>query len=121
MRWSPGQLRHPTVIISKTSHGPGHNRIRDCDAVFQRIFDSIGEDFEDQCKPHAEKARRLQACIKDVLELDIKIRAQEEKSRVRAKESIGMPAKESNINPASTNYILNQYKSHSKPPQTKKE
>jgi len=90
-----------------------------CDAVFQRIFDGIIDNFEENAKNFAEKARHLQNCIKEAIELDVKIRAQEQKSRMMAKESFGKEA--AVINPANTNYILNQYRSHNKMPTRQEE
>jgi len=90
-----------------------------CDAVFQQIFDEIADVFEEKCKLHADKGRKLQDSVREVLELDVKIRAQEQKSQSQAKESLGLgltaQTKENAINPANTNYILNQYKNNSKP------
>ena len=86
-----------------------------CDTVFQQLFEEIAADFEEKCKLHAEKARRLQDSVREVLELDVKIRAQEQKTQTQAKESFGVTAKENTINPANTSYILEQYKNNSKP------
>ena len=84
-----------------------------CDEVFQRLFDSIADVFEENSRAHTQAARKLQESISDVIELDVKIRAQEQKSRAAVGQALGQAAAE--INPANTNYILNQYRSHKKP------
>jgi len=88
-----------------------------CDEVFQRIFDSIANEFEEKKTSYVEQVRQMQHGINAVLELDVKIRAQEEKSKVLAAESFGQTqriAGQTNINPANTNYILERYKEASK-------
>jgi len=84
-----------------------------CDEIFQRTFDGIADVFEQNSKMHPKKARAIQAGITEVIQLDIQIRAQEQKSRAAAKDSFGQA--ENIINPANTNYILEQYRSHKKP------
>jgi len=88
-----------------------------CDAVFQRVFDEVGADFEEKSKPYAEQARKLQSDIKEVLELDVKIRAQEQKNMPLVRPNTGAERlqKESQINTTSVNYILEQYKNNKKP------
>jgi len=83
-----------------------------CDEVFQRTFDSISAVFEAQSKHHKDAACHLQATIKEVVEIDVRIRAQEQKARMLAKESFGQPT--DTVNPASTNYILEQYRNNTK-------
>lgn len=93
-----------------------------CDMVFQRIFDEIGADFEANSKNHREKAKKIQASINEVMELDVKIRAQEQKIGARVKESFGLqggPAavkgKENTVKTVAASYIINQYKNNNKP------
>jgi len=50
-----------------------------CDEVFQSIFDTIADEFEEQSANHIEKIQQLQFSINQVLDLDTKIRAQEDK------------------------------------------
>ena len=85
-----------------------------CDEVFQSVFDGIADDFKENSEVYAEQIRRLQLNINEVLELDVKIRAQEEKSKKAANTSFGKQNEKTNINPANTNYILEQYKAASK-------
>jgi len=85
-----------------------------CDEVFQRIFDGLSAEFEEKSAEYKEQIQKMQDSIKEVLELDVKIRAQEEKSRAKVKESYGLPAKENVIITANKNYILEQYKANSK-------
>jgi len=85
-----------------------------CDEVFQRIFDSIAEEFTEKKDEYTEKIRRLQFSINEVLELDVKIRAQEEKGKAIVSENFAKkPAVQSDINPANTSYILSKYKAAS--------
>ena len=90
-----------------------------CDEVFQRIFDSIADEFKENSETYAEKIRQLQFSINEVLELDVKIRAQEEKGKAAANKSFSRQSAQANINPANTSYILEQYRAASKnKPQT---
>ena len=68
-----------------------------CDEVFQSIFDSIADEFEEKSVEHEEKIRELQFSINEVLELDTKIRAQEEKVEAIADDFSG-----------NSSYILNK-------------
>ncbi|MDR2182671.1 MAG: hypothetical protein LBE55_00695 [Clostridiales bacterium] len=90
-----------------------------CDEVFQRIFDSIADEFAQKKDEFAHEIRRLQDSINAVLQLDVKIRAQEEKGKALAAASFGRKAKakavgQGEINPANVNYILHKYKEASK-------
>jgi len=86
-----------------------------CDEVFQRLFDSIADEFMEKRDQHKEKVRLLQTRINDVLELDVKIRAQEEKGKTLVNASFGQkPAGQQDINPANTNYIISKYKEASR-------
>jgi len=84
-----------------------------CDAVFQSIFDGIAEEFVEKGRIYSEQMQAIQTLIKKVLELDIKIRAQEEKSRLTLKQNIEQPAVA--IKSTNKNYILEQYRKQSKP------
>jgi len=84
------------------------------DEVFQGIFESVSYIFQDKGTQYAKQVRYLQAAIKDVLEIDVKIRAQEEKTKVAAQTAWGQPTKTDPINPANTNYILEQYKNNNR-------
>ncbi|MCL2375763.1 MAG: hypothetical protein FWC76_00065 [Defluviitaleaceae bacterium] len=74
-----------------------------CDEVFQSIFDSIADEFEEESAKHEEKIRHLQFSINEVLDLDMKIRAQEERI-----ETIASDFSES------ASYILNKQRAASK-------
>ncbi|MCL2573157.1 MAG: hypothetical protein FWE34_01240 [Defluviitaleaceae bacterium] len=91
-----------------------------CDEIFQSIFDGIATEFELKKHDHKDKVLQLQAGINEVLELDVKIRAQEEKGKAVAASNIAKPAAQNEINPASTNYILGKYKEASKEASKKK-
>ena len=85
-----------------------------CDEVFQRIFDSIADEFAIKSGDYKEKVQRLQTSINEILKLDVKIRAQEEKGKALANASFGQQSGQANINSASTNYILDKYREASK-------
>jgi len=52
-----------------------------CDAVFQDVFDSVKDVIEAGAAEHRDRLAELQSKIEPVLELDVKIRAQEAKNR----------------------------------------
>ena len=85
-----------------------------CDEIFQSIFDSIADEFAIKSGDYKEKVGRLQASINEVLELDVKIRAQEEKGKIAASASFGQKSSQTDINPANVNYILDKYREASK-------
>ena len=117
----PSETRREFLLEMGKQKQKQIDEVLTCDEVFQRLFDSIAPHFEQNSKNYRESIQKLQNSIKAVIETDVKIRAQEEKSKSIAKGSFGLPAsKESNINPANTGYILSQYRSHNKPPQDKK-
>ena len=88
-----------------------------CDEMFQSIFDSISGIFNSHAQHHPKAVKRLQDGIDEVLKLDVKIRAQEEKTKVVAKEiwdkmSTTSVAKKTNT--ISKDYILNKYKDNNR-------
>ena len=85
-----------------------------CDEVFQKIFDGFSAEFEEKSANYKEQVQKMQDSIKEVLELDVKIRAQEEKSRAKVRESYGLPTKENVVIASNKNYILERYKANSR-------
>jgi hypothetical protein len=85
-----------------------------CDEVFQSIFDGMADEFAIKGRDHKEKVEKLQISINEVLELDVKIRAQEEKSKTAAAAGFGQRPGRADINPANVNYILDKYRDASK-------
>jgi len=85
-----------------------------CDDVFQGIFDSIAGIFEEKGKVYAEQVKALQASIAEVLELDIKIRAQEEKTKIAAQAAWGQRPNQSEAPPAARANLLEQYKNNNR-------
>ncbi|MDR2898898.1 MAG: hypothetical protein LBU94_01130 [Clostridiales bacterium] len=52
------------------------------DSVFQGIFNGISDGFEEKALPdHRDKVAQMQAIIKQVMELDIKIRSAEQMNK----------------------------------------
>ncbi|MCL2753556.1 MAG: hypothetical protein FWE44_05360 [Defluviitaleaceae bacterium] len=87
-----------------------------CDQMFQQIFDSIGDVFESKGQDFPDSVIALQDGIKELLEIDVKIRAQEEKTKTAATSSWGkldtVATKEAN--PATTNEMLNKYRNNNR-------
>ena len=90
-------------------------QVLEADEVFQKLFDGISADFETNAPSHKDKIAGLQNSIKEVLELDIKIRAKEvqTKEQMLAGAAINLK-KQAAANPAGKNYILEQYKNNTK-------
>jgi len=98
-----------------------------CDDMFQGIFEGISDFFNAKGKEYAPRVKALQADINEVLELDVKIRAQEEKTKAAAQTAWGAlaalspltssgPLSPANkeISPAKTNYILESYRNNNR-------
>ena len=90
--------------------------VLECDQMFQQIFDGFGDAFEEKGQNFPEKVRTLQDAIKDLLEIDVKIRAQEEKTKAAATAAWGkigsMAAKEAS--PAAANDMINKYRDNTR-------
>ena len=86
-----------------------------CDQVFQQIFEGIGDIFETEGQNYPEKVRKLQDDIKEVLEIDIKIRAQEEKTKALATTAWGKPAATfKEANPVAATEMVNKYRENTR-------
>lgn len=85
-----------------------------CDDAFQSIFDGIKNIFEQKGKEYPEKVRALQISISETLEMDVKIRAQEEKTRLATQAAWGQRAESSDTNEVAKNRILAQYKDNNR-------
>jgi hypothetical protein len=89
-----------------------------CDEVFQGVFESIGEIFVEKGPDYADRVKSLQATISEVLELDIKIRAQEEKTKMAATAAWSNLGKLDPITnqptEAGKTYILEQYRENNR-------
>ena len=85
----------------------------ECDDVFQTIFNEIHINFEERAKKFHRQTAVLQGKIKDVMELDIKIRAYEEKNKALVNETRGQQIDKNNA--YNKNYLSEQYKKNSRP------
>jgi hypothetical protein len=92
-----------------------------CDDMFQGVFDSISDYFQANGAEYAERVRSLQGSINEVLELDVKIRAQEEKTKAAAQAAwgtlagkLGKESSQKEATPANTSYILDQYRNNNR-------
>ncbi|GHU51445.1 hypothetical protein AGMMS49975_04840 [Clostridia bacterium] len=84
------------------------------DEMFSRMFEKVRGIFDENAKENKDNITLLQAEIKETMEIDIKIRLQEEKnkmylSKLKQSAKIDMPKK-----PKA--YILEQYKKNSERP-----
>ena len=48
-----------------------------CDKVFEKMFSELGEDFAGRAQPYKASVAALQALIRRVMDIDVKIRLQE--------------------------------------------
>ncbi|MCL2854368.1 MAG: hypothetical protein FWE21_01960 [Defluviitaleaceae bacterium] len=88
-----------------------------CDDTFQAIFEPLEATFQEKGQHYPNQVRHLQETIQTVLEIDVKIRAQEERTKIAAKaiwgkEGRGIGTRESN--PAQQSYILQQYQQNNR-------
>lgn len=75
------------------------------DELFQNRFDTVKEEFDGKAPMHKALVAQLQAKIKEVMEIDAKIRIQEEKNKMH----LGKSVKKNKIETTPKNYILKQY------------
>ena len=73
----PSDERHRFITETDIEKQKQFDEVLTCDEMFQRIFDTISDEFEQKSEKHTEKIGCLQFSINEVLELDMKIRAQE--------------------------------------------
>jgi hypothetical protein len=93
-----------------------------CDDMFQGIFEGISDYFQKKGPEYAERVLLLQSGINEVMELDVKIRAQEEKTKAAAQAAWGAlgvkigskDGIQKEPTPANTNYILDQYRNNNR-------
>ncbi len=82
------------------------------DSFFQSTFDEIGEEFEQFALNNKDLINEMKAQIKNVIDLDVKIRIQEQRNKEQTtKITI---SKKINLPKTSKNYLLNQYKKNNK-------
>ena len=82
------------------------------DNMFQNTFDSLGQNFENYASCYFELIMKLQEHIKEVCDIDIKIRIIEEKNtslfdKPRKSKKIDIPK-------APVSYVLEKYKQNNK-------
>ena len=83
------------------------------DDLFQNLFDSIKEEFEARAQDFKEEIRTLKNEIKEVVELDAKIRIREEKNRMLLEKL--KPKNKPEISGTSKAYVLKQYQKNKIP------
>ena len=87
--------------------------VLECDSIFQSMFSDIQGELENIPQEFKPDVLELQNAIREVMDLDIKIRTQEEKIK-QLRANSGIHFKPIDIPKASKEYILNQYKQNSK-------
>ena len=92
--------------------------VLECDDVFQSIFTRLKPTFEAEAEKQPALVTALQARIKEVMETDIRIRAQEERNKqLLAAESAGrgVSAPHTPVVTKPRAYVLDQYAKHKRP------
>ena len=92
--------------------------VLECDDVFQAIFTRLKPTFEAEAEKQPALITALQARIKEVMETDVKIRAQEERNKQLlaaegANRSFTAPQAPVVTKPRA--YVLDQYAKHKRP------
>ena len=93
------------------------DEVIELDNLFQGVFGGISEGFEEMAENCKPKVSQMQDLISEVLEMDIKIRAAEQKNRVIADEirqASGSQPTKSQPNGAAKNHLLKQYEKNKK-------
>ena len=78
------------------------------DDMFQDMFNGIKDVFEERAKEHKEEIGGLQAEIKWLIEMDTKIRLQEEKNKSHLAR-LNKNVKKIDLSQAAKDYIIRQY------------
>jgi len=81
--------------------------VLEADRLFQYLFDEIKEEFEQKAGDYKDEIQSLKDGIKQIVELDSKIRVREEKNRMLLEKA--KPKKKAGANATSVDYILKQY------------
>ncbi|MCL2235459.1 MAG: hypothetical protein FWB98_03335 [Defluviitaleaceae bacterium] len=91
------------------------DQVLHCDEAFQAIFEPLSPTFPEQGKHYPEQVKALQDSINTILELDVKIRAQEERTKIAA-QAVWNKEGRSTTEPtlAHRNYILSQYQENNR-------
>jgi hypothetical protein len=82
------------------------------DTVFQDVFGGLGPEFERRAEAYPLLVRGLQGNIKEVMDLDVKIRLQERTNRTLSAKPVSKSKTEAPQ--AVKNYMLDRYKENSK-------
>ena len=89
------------------------------DTLFQKLFDGLGEDFRPLGDSDKDMVRNLQDLVMAVTELDAKIRLTESRNLERIAQTRVTPPQRS-VTEASRRQLLEQYKSHDKKKDTRR-
>jgi len=81
--------------------------VLEADNLFQNLFDSIKEEFEDKAREYKDEIQALKDNIKEVVDMDVKIRIREEKNRMLIEKT--KPKQKLPVSGASKAYLIKQY------------
>ncbi len=89
------------------------DEVINADNFFQSTFNEMSEWFDKNANQYGEQVKKLQEQIKSVIDVDVKIRLQEQKNKELASKVRNKP--KIHALKASKSYILNKYKSNNTP------
>ena len=81
--------------------------VLESDKLFQNLFDEIKDEFEIRAKDFTEDTQVLKDNIKEIVDLDLKIRIREEKNRMLIEKT--KPKEKKPADAISKAYLLKQY------------
>jgi len=92
------------------------DQVLHCDDAFQAIFEPLSATFPDKGQNYPDQVKGLQEAIQRVLEIDVKIRVQEERTKISAKAVWAKEGRGASAEPtqADRNYILSQYQENNR-------
>lgn len=83
------------------------DKLLSSDTFFENVFREISDDFEARAEAHKPIIGKMQASIRRVTDLDVKIRLQEQRNRDVMQ--FEKPAKTADFTKASRSYMIKQY------------
>ena len=81
--------------------------VLEADRLFQHMFDEMKDEFELRAADFKDEIQSLKDSIKEIIELDSRIRVREEKNRMLLEKT--RPKKKAGTNAVNRTYVLKQY------------
>jgi len=81
--------------------------VLEADRLFQHMFDEMKDEFELRAADFKDEIQSLKDSIKEIIELDSRIRVREEKNRMLLEKT--RPKKKAGANAVNRTYVLKQY------------